>query len=75
MIHTEGTVRVRAVYERMAGGYDRMIATWERLLFDDGRRWARSQAQCTCSAPRARRGPAAQIERIPQKVISLEPHL
>jgi len=25
MIHSEETERVRAVYERMAGGYDRMI--------------------------------------------------
>jgi ubiquinone/menaquinone biosynthesis C-methylase UbiE len=38
------TERVRAIYERMAGGYDRMIATWERLLFEDGRQWVCSQA-------------------------------
>jgi len=45
MIHSEETERVRAVYERMAGGYDRMIATWERLLFADGRQWVCSQAR------------------------------
>lgn len=39
------TERVRAIYDRMAGGYDRMIATWERLLFKDGRQWVCSQAR------------------------------
>jgi ubiquinone/menaquinone biosynthesis C-methylase UbiE len=28
----------------MANGYDRMIAIWERLLFNDGRQWVCSQA-------------------------------
>src|SRR5690349_11152406 len=28
----------------MAAGYDRMTGTWERLLFEDGRRWVCSQA-------------------------------
>jgi hypothetical protein len=32
------TGSVRAIYERMAAGYDRMIATWERLPTEDGRR-------------------------------------
>ena len=44
MNHSTETERVRAVYQQMAGGYDRMIATWERLLFEDGRRWVCSQA-------------------------------
>jgi ubiquinone/menaquinone biosynthesis C-methylase UbiE len=42
---TSETERVRAIYERMAGGYDRMIATWERLLFEDGRQWVCSRAR------------------------------
>ena len=45
MTHSSETERVRAVYQQMAGGYDRMIATWERLLFEDGRRWVCSQAR------------------------------
>ncbi len=39
------TERVRAIYERLAGDYDRMIASWERLLFMDGRQWVCSQAR------------------------------
>jgi hypothetical protein len=45
MIDADETQRVQAIYARMAGGYDRMIATWERLLFEDGRRWVCWQAQ------------------------------
>jgi ubiquinone/menaquinone biosynthesis C-methylase UbiE len=45
MTPTNETERVRAIYQRMAGGYDRMIATWERLLFKDGRQWVCSQAR------------------------------
>jgi ubiquinone/menaquinone biosynthesis C-methylase UbiE len=45
MTPTNETERVRAIYQRMAGGYDRMIATWERLLFRDGREWVCSQAR------------------------------
>jgi ubiquinone/menaquinone biosynthesis C-methylase UbiE len=45
MTPTNETERVRAIYQRMAGGYDRMIATWERLLFKDGRLWVCSQAR------------------------------
>jgi ubiquinone/menaquinone biosynthesis C-methylase UbiE len=45
MTPTNETERVRAIYQRMAGGYDRMIATWERLLFKDGRHWVCSQAR------------------------------
>lgn len=45
MTPTSETERVRAIYQRMAGGYDRMIATWERLLFEDGRQWVCSQAR------------------------------
>jgi SAM-dependent methyltransferase len=33
---TSETERVLAIYKRMADGYDRMVSTWERLLFDDG---------------------------------------
>jgi len=44
MIYANETQRVRAIYERMAGGYDRMIGTWEKLLFADGRQWVCSQA-------------------------------
>jgi ubiquinone/menaquinone biosynthesis C-methylase UbiE len=29
----------------MASGYDRMIATWEKVLFEDGRQWVCSQAR------------------------------
>ena len=45
MTQADETARVKAIYERMAGGYDRMIATWERLLFADGRQWVCSQAR------------------------------
>jgi ubiquinone/menaquinone biosynthesis C-methylase UbiE len=45
MTHADETARVKAAYEQMAGGYDRMIATWERLLFEDGRQWVCSQAR------------------------------
>ena len=38
------TERVRRLYDAMAPRYDRVIAVAERLLFDDGRRWACSQA-------------------------------
>jgi ubiquinone/menaquinone biosynthesis C-methylase UbiE len=36
---------VRAIYERMAAGCDRMICGRERLLFEDGRQWVCSQAR------------------------------
>jgi ubiquinone/menaquinone biosynthesis C-methylase UbiE len=45
MTHAAEIARMKAIYERMAGGYDRMIATWERLLFADGRQWVCSQAR------------------------------
>jgi ubiquinone/menaquinone biosynthesis C-methylase UbiE len=45
MTATNETERVQAIYDRMADDYDRMIATWERLLFKDGRQWACSQAR------------------------------
>jgi ubiquinone/menaquinone biosynthesis C-methylase UbiE len=44
MTATNETDRVQAIYDRMADGYDRMIATWERVLFKDGREWVCSQA-------------------------------
>src|SRR5436190_18097189 len=37
--------RVREHYDREAAGYDREIALFERVLFDDGRRWVCSQAE------------------------------
>jgi ubiquinone/menaquinone biosynthesis C-methylase UbiE len=40
MTDNDQTAHVRAHYEREAGGYDRQIAVFERLLFGDGRRWA-----------------------------------
>jgi ubiquinone/menaquinone biosynthesis C-methylase UbiE len=38
------TARVRRIYEKTAGKYDRSIALFERLLFGGGRRWVCSQA-------------------------------
>jgi ubiquinone/menaquinone biosynthesis C-methylase UbiE len=45
MTPTNETERVRAIYERMADGYDRMIGMWERLLVKDGRHWVCSRAR------------------------------
>ena len=45
MTQADETARVKAIYERMAGGYDRTIARWERLLFEDGRQWVCSQSR------------------------------
>jgi ubiquinone/menaquinone biosynthesis C-methylase UbiE len=39
------TSRVRAVQDKHAGGYDRQIAFFERILFGDGRAWVCSQAR------------------------------
>jgi ubiquinone/menaquinone biosynthesis C-methylase UbiE len=39
------TERVRGIYQRMAGGYDRIIRLSEKVLFGDGRRWVCSQAR------------------------------
>ena len=39
------TQRVRVVQDKHAGGYDREIAFFERILFGDGRAWVCSQAQ------------------------------
>jgi ubiquinone/menaquinone biosynthesis C-methylase UbiE len=41
----EETGRVRGIYDRHAGRYDRLIAVAERLLLADGRRWAARQAR------------------------------
>jgi hypothetical protein len=38
------TLRVRAIYDKMAPYYDRIIGVVERLLFADGRQWACTQA-------------------------------
>ena len=40
----DATARVRAVYEKQAPYYDRVIAVAERLLFAGGREWACRQA-------------------------------
>ncbi len=37
--------RVRAVYDRVAGRYDSVMAVLDRLLFAGGRAWATSQAE------------------------------
>jgi len=39
----EETERVRAVQDKHAGGYDREMAFWEKILFGGGREWACSQ--------------------------------
>lgn len=39
------TARVRRLYDRSAGRYDRTIGLAERLLFDGGRRWVCAQAR------------------------------
>jgi len=39
------TERVQAVQDKHAGGYDRQIAIFERILFGDGRAWVCSQAK------------------------------
>jgi ubiquinone/menaquinone biosynthesis C-methylase UbiE len=41
----EGTERVRAVQDKHAGGYDREMAFWEKVLFGGGREWACSQVE------------------------------
>ena len=41
----EETSRVRVVQDKHAGGYDRQIAFFERILFGDGRAWVCSQAR------------------------------
>lgn len=39
------TDRVRRVQDKHAGGYDRQISFFERILFGDGRAWVCSQAR------------------------------
>ncbi len=39
------TERVRAIYDKLAGRYDKMIGVWEKVLFGDGRRWVCAQAR------------------------------
>src|SRR6266540_337579 len=41
----EETARVRAVQDKHAGGYDRQISFFERILFGGGREWVCSQAR------------------------------
>jgi ubiquinone/menaquinone biosynthesis C-methylase UbiE len=40
----EETERVRRIFQRDAGGYDRQISFFERVLFGGGREWVCSQA-------------------------------
>jgi ubiquinone/menaquinone biosynthesis C-methylase UbiE len=42
--HREERERVRRIYDKIAGSYDRGIAVAERLLFAGGRAWAGAQA-------------------------------
>jgi ubiquinone/menaquinone biosynthesis C-methylase UbiE len=44
-VPTAETERVKAVHDKHAGGYDRQIAFFERILFGDGRAWVCSQAR------------------------------
>ncbi len=44
-IDSNGLDRVRAVYDRVAGLYDPMMAVLDRLLFAGGRQWATSHAE------------------------------
>jgi ubiquinone/menaquinone biosynthesis C-methylase UbiE len=39
------TDRVRRIFEKEAGGYDRKISFFEKVLFGDGREWVCSQAE------------------------------
>lgn len=43
--HGDETTRVREVQDKHAGGYDRQISFFERLLFGGGREWVCSQAR------------------------------
>ena len=44
MTNAAETERVRRVQDKHAGGYDRQISLFERILFGDGRAWVCSQA-------------------------------
>lgn len=44
-VQAEETERVRSVQDKHAGGYDRQISFFERILFGGGREWVCSQAQ------------------------------
>lgn len=37
--------RIRAIYDKMSGSYDRSIGFWETVLFGDGRAWIGAQAR------------------------------
>jgi ubiquinone/menaquinone biosynthesis C-methylase UbiE len=39
------TERVRRIQDKHAGGYDRQMGFWERVLFGGGREWACSQVE------------------------------
>lgn len=45
MTSVTDTARVRDQYDRTAGGYDRKISFFERVLFRDGREWVCSRAE------------------------------
>jgi ubiquinone/menaquinone biosynthesis C-methylase UbiE len=41
----EESARVRRIYDRAAGSYDKTIGFWERIFFGGGRAWVCAQAQ------------------------------
>jgi ubiquinone/menaquinone biosynthesis C-methylase UbiE len=42
---TKQTERIRRIWEKQAPRYDRNMALWDRILFEDGRRWVCSRAR------------------------------
>lgn len=44
MAKTQGTDRVRGIWDRYAPRYDREMRFWERVMFAGGREWACAQA-------------------------------
>jgi SAM-dependent methyltransferase len=40
---TKETERIRRIWEKQAPSYDRNAALWEKILFEDGRRWVCSR--------------------------------
>ncbi|MGI8460773.1 MAG: class I SAM-dependent methyltransferase [Solirubrobacterales bacterium] len=44
-MNTDETTRVREIQDKHAGGYDRQMGFFEKLLFADGREWACGQVE------------------------------
>ena len=40
---TKETERIKRIWEKQAPRYDRSAALWEKILFEDGRRWVGSR--------------------------------